>query len=134
MAAHLQKIRVLARKVAIALGCLVAVAVGGMTLTVGCGGSNDEEGGRPKRPTASPTAGPTSAPEARREMRKRRTSAAKNRTSQKAGAQRRPRRTPRRGVPSAHRPKKGEAVVPNKPHCTGPDVFDQPGCETIPAP
>jgi hypothetical protein len=34
-------------------------------------------------------------------------------------------------IPRSYKPRKGEAVVPNKAHCTGPDVFDQPGCETI---
>ncbi len=33
-----------------------------------------------------------------------------------------------------YEPRKGEIVVPNKPECTGPDVFDQPGCESVTAP
>lgn len=96
---------------------------------------------RPSPPQIDDAKPPAQTPSERREPRPRPTGAAARgpETSERRGSRARdegrrssrPGRTYGRRLPRAYRPEKGEAVVPDKARCTGPDVFDQPGCETV---
>ena len=93
-------------------------------------------------PSAAPTAAPTpAAPVATEPAQKERPDSSSQRPSRERERPERRERERRRGdaggaptVPRGYDPQTGEAVVPNRAHCTGPDVFDQPGCETVAAP
>jgi hypothetical protein len=127
---------------AAAIAVLVGAAAVGVLLSQAAGGSDDEaarETGDPAtrtapQPQTTPRTEPTRRAERSNRRQPRRRSEQGNRSAppQKATTQERQQsRAAGRRIRRSYEPREGEAVVPNKPHCTGPDVFDQPGCETI---
>jgi hypothetical protein len=82
----------------------------------------------PRAPTAQPVA---PAPRASRTAEPAKTLETAGADGDRARARRIRRRVARSPARRGYTPRKGEAVVPNRSECSGPDVFDQPGCETI---
>jgi hypothetical protein len=130
---------------ATAIAVLVVAAAAGVLLSQ-AGGGSDEEAARETRAPATRTAPqPQTTPRTERTPRAERPKRRQPRRRSEQGNRSGPRRGPTtkearpsdaeaRRIRRSYEPRKGEAVVPNKAQCTGPDVFDQPGCETVPAP
>ena len=130
---------------ATAIAVLVVVAAVGVLLSQ-AGGDSDEEAapdtGAPRTGTAprletTPRTERTRRAERSKRRQPRRRSEQENRSAPRQQATTQDRRqsgAAGQRIRRSYEPRKGEAVVPNKAHCTGPDVFDQPGCETVAAP
>ncbi len=115
---------------------VLLVAVGfALILLPGCGGSNDgpaapAAGQRERLTESKPESRLAGAPR-RPERRGERPADTARSNARRVTSGERPPSAARRGNGRVDKPKKGEVVVPDKPQCTGPDVFDEPGCESV---
>jgi len=124
-----------------AVAILAALAIAGLVLAGARDGGDEGQAPRTPPTTLDTAETPRATPDPQRGERRRRPAAEpkkiRSRPRSRAEARRRhrardqERRSPR--VRRGYTPRDGEAVVPNRAGCTGPDAFDQPGCETIEA-